>query len=202
MEHYLLYLAFASINILSPGPGVVLTITNAIKYGFWGAVPGILGVALGMLCIAAISATSLTLLLATSAVAFTTLKLVGAAYLVYLGIKMWLSSAKFDDQGSTHKGSKLRFTEGLLIPLLNPKPIFFFMVLFPQFIVPNKSYGLQFGVLAITFSVLVIIIHCLYSAFSKAARSSLSTPIGSRIVSRVSGSFYIFFGVGLAASDR
>ena len=197
MEQYLLYLAFASINILSPGPGVVLTITNAIKYGFWGAVSGILGVALGMLCIAAISATSLTLLLATSAVAFTTLKLAGAAYLVYLGIKMWLSSAKFDDQGS-----KLRFTEGLLITLLNPKPIFFFMVLFPQFIEPNESYGLQFGVLAITFSVLVIIIHCLYAAFSKAARSSLSTPIGSRIVSRVSGSFYIFFGVGLAASDR
>ncbi len=81
MESYLLYIAIASATIASPGPGVVLTISNSIRYGFFGSVAGIVGVASAMLCIATISATSLAVILSTSALAFTILKYVGAAIL-------------------------------------------------------------------------------------------------------------------------
>ncbi len=203
MDQYLLYLAIASATIASPGPGVVLTITNSLSYGFWAAFPSILGVATGMMCIAAISATGLALVLATSALAFTVFKLVGAAYLIYLGIKMWRTSAKINVQKTAKaKTAKVRFTEGLLITLLNPKPIFFFMALFPQFITPNENYPAQFIFLTVTFSLLVVLIHCGYAAFSKLARSVLSTPKGRKLLGRVSGCFYMLFGLGLAASNR
>ncbi|MES9857222.1 MAG: LysE family translocator [Sedimenticola sp.] len=203
MESYLLYIAIASATIASPGPGVVLTISNSIRYGFFGSVAGIVGVASAMLCIATISATSLAVILSTSALAFTILKYVGAAYLIYLGIKMWRSSSKFDvNNKQTRKSNKHRFTEGLLITLLNPKPIFFFMALFPQFINSGENYLFQFLLLAMTFSVLVVIIHFGYAFFAKSARSKLSTPKGSQILSKASGSFYVFFGVGLATTNK
>ena len=203
MENYLLYIAIASATIASPGPGVVLSVSNSIKYGFWGAVAGIFGVAIAMLCIAILSATSLAVILSASALAFTILKYIGAAYLIYLGVKMWRSSSKFDmNHKTTIKSNKKKFVEGLLITLLNPKPIFFFMALFPQFINSSENYLLQFMLLSITFSVLVVLIHFGYALFAKTAKSKLSTPRGSQILSRVSGSFFVLFGVGLAATNK
>lgn len=203
MENYLLYIAIASATIASPGPGVVLTISNSIKYGFFGAIAGILGVASAMLFIAIISATSLAVILSSSALAFTVLKYIGATYLIYLGIKMWNSSSKFDvNNKNTLKSNRKRFVEGLLITLLNPKPVFFFMALFPQFVNPSNNYIFQFIYLAMTFSTLVIIIHFSYAFFAKTAKSKLSTPKGSQILSKASGSFYMLFGVGLATTNK
>ena len=203
MENYLLFIVIASATIASPGPGVVLTISNSLRYGFWGALAGIFGVASGMLFIAIVSATSLAVILATSALAYTILKYIGAAYLIYLGIKMWLSSSKFDVKNkNTIKSNKLKFTKGLLITLLNPKPIFFFMALFPQFINSSESYLIQFLLLVTTFSVLVVIIHCVYASFAKTAKSRLSTSKRGQHLSKVSGSFYVFFGVGLATTNK
>lgn len=203
MENYILFVAIASATIASPGPGVILTITNSIKDGFRGAISGILGVASAMLCIAIISATSVAAILSTSALAFTILKYIGSAYLIYLGIKMWRSSSSFNvSSNNVSKSHKKKFIEGFLITLLNPKPIFFFMALFPQFINPNEAYIFQFLLLAITFSVLVVIIHFSYALFAKSARSKLSTPKGSLILSKASGTFYMLFGAGLATANK
>lgn len=203
MESYLLYITIASATIASPGPGIVLTVSNSISYGFKGAVPGIAGVAIGMLCIAIMSATSLAVILATSALAFTVLKYIGAAYLIYLGIKMWCSSStlNINSKGKIVSARK-RFIDGFLITLLNPKPIFFFMALFPQFINPTKSYTFQFFALALTFSALVVIIHFCYALFSQSVRVRLSIPKGSQILNKISGGFYMFFGVGLAVTNK
>jgi homoserine/homoserine lactone efflux protein len=168
-----------------------------------GAIPGILGNAVGVLCIAVISSTGLAVVLATSALAFSVVKLFGAAYLIYLGIKMWLSSTNLKlEKIAKPVSHRIRFTEGLLITLLNPKTIFFFLAFFPQFIVQNDNYLRQFLTLATMFGILTVIIHCLYALFSKAAKSSLSTPEGSKVMGRVSGSLYMFFGVGLALSNK
>ena len=89
MEQYLLYLIIATLTVASPGPGVVLTLSNAIKYGMKPTMFGVLGISLGIFIIAVISASSLGVLLTTSAVAFSILKFLGAAYLIYLGFKLW-----------------------------------------------------------------------------------------------------------------
>ena len=80
MENYLLFFIIAVATILSPGPGVILTLTNAIRYGFSGAMGGILGIAFGTFIVAGVSATSLGVILATSSIAFSIMKYLGAAY--------------------------------------------------------------------------------------------------------------------------
>ncbi|WP_413701612.1 LysE family translocator [Psychromonas sp. KJ10-10] len=151
-----------------------------------------------------LSATSLSIILATSAVAFTILKFVGAGYLIYLGIKQWhSSSSKMDpSKAQATQGHLLKFRQGFLITMTNPKTIFFFMALFPQFIDHDKSYLSQFILLSVTFCVLMVIIHSLYGLFSMVAKSKLSSPKGSRIIGKVSGSFYMLFGVGLATTSK
>ena len=87
MTGWLLFVTVAALTVASPGPGVVMTLSNALRFGLRGAFSGILGIACGALVVAALSATSLGLL-ATSATAFTAAKFAGAAYLLYLGIRL------------------------------------------------------------------------------------------------------------------
>jgi len=207
MDQYLVYLLIVIITVASPGPGVVLTLSNAIRYGIKPTMAAVFGIALGILIIASVSATSLGLLLATSAFAFMVIKFIGAAYLVYLGIKLWRSPAiKLEvNKGNVKDQAPLygkRFKEGLLVSLLNPKPIFFFMSLFPQFIDPQQSYIFQFTLLTLTFCSVVIVIHTFYAFGANAIKSWLLSSKGSKVVNRVGGSVFILFGFGLASSQR
>ncbi len=208
MEQYLLYLIIVVITVASPGPGVILTLSNAIRYGVKPALSAVVGIASGILIIAIISASSLGVLLATSALAFTVLKYVGAAYLIYLGVKLWRSpvmdfsgcSAKTNSAKEMHYG--LRFKEGFLVTLLNPKPIFFFMSLFPQFINHQQSYLLQFTYLTVTFCAVIVVVHTTYALAANSIKGWLSSPRGSKMVNRVGGSVFVLFGFGLASSQR
>ena len=203
MENYLIFLLIAIITVLSPGPGVVLTLTNTIRYGTTGAIGGILGIAFGTFIVAGISATSLGLLLVTSSIAFTVMKFVGAAYLIYLGIKLWRSpSVRIELSDKPSKNRKRQFVEGLALQLTNPKAIFFFMSVFPQFINFDHGYTVQFLLLVVTYSLLVVIIHLLYSLLAKSARYWLASEKGGRIVNRLSGGTFMCFGLGLATASK
>lgn len=212
MDQYLLYLLIVTITIASPGPGVILTLSNAIRYGTKPALAGVLGISLGILVIAVISATSVGVLLSTSAIAFTVLKYIGGAYLIYLSIKLWRSPA-IKLEGATENSAEsaasrqtlgyiLRFKEGLWVSVLNPKPIFFFMSLFPQFINHEQSYLLQFTYLTLTFCTMIVVIHSIYALGANSIKGWLLSPKGSKTVNRVGGSIFVLFGLGLATSQR
>ena len=203
MKLYPLFLLMASVTILSPGPGVVMTLTNALRYGLRGTFGGILGLALGILLVAAISATSLGVLLATSALAFTVIKFAGAAYLIYLGLRLWRAPAFKLSAEQAHAATfGRRFLEGLTLQLTNPKSIFFFLSVFPQFIDPEVSYPIQFTLLVLTFSLLLVLIHTLYALCAKRARGWLASERGGRIVNRSAGTMFIAFGALLANARR
>jgi len=203
MNGYLLFSVIAVATILSPGPGVLLTLTNSIRYGVTGAIGGIFGIAFGTFIVAGISATSVGVLLATSVIAFNIMKFIGAAYLIYLGIKLWRSPAtKIDTEHATKKGMKLQFIEGATIQLTNPKAVFFFMSVFPQFVDYSANYIGQFTLLVVTYSSLNIIIHFLYAYLAKSARNWFSSEKGGKIINRASGTTFIFFGVGLLSASR
>jgi threonine/homoserine/homoserine lactone efflux protein len=203
MEDYLLFSIIAIATILSPGPGVLLTLTNSIRYGLSGAIGGIFGIAFGTFIVAGVSATSVGVLLATSSVAFTIMKYVGATYLIYLGIKLWRSPvAKIETDGKSSRGLKLQFIEGLTLQLTNPKAVFFFMSIFPQFVDYSSAYVGQFILLVVTYSSLVLIIHFLYAHLAKSARTWLSSEKGGRIVNRAGGGTFVFFGIGLASATN
>jgi threonine/homoserine/homoserine lactone efflux protein len=179
-----------------------MTLTNALRHGFRGTFGGILGISAGALAVATLSATGLGVLLATSAAAFTVMKYVGAAYLVYLGIRLWRSPATPIVAGpAAPTGFGRRFVEGLSLQLTNPKAIFFLSV-FPQFLDHARPMAPQFAVLVLTYSSLVVLIHSGYALSAQRARSWLGSERGGRTMNRVGGATFVFFGAALATAKR
>ncbi len=206
MKLYPLFLVVAALTVLSPGPGVLMTLTNSLRFGLNGSIGGIFGIACGNAVVALVSATSLGVLLAHSATAFTVIKYLGAAYLVFMGIKMWRAKPFVFDLAlaAQHSGAdhRRRFLTGLSLALSNPQSIFFFLSIFPQFIEPGANHAWQFALLVATFSALVVLIHCGYSLVAQNARRWLTSPRAGRAVNRVGGSTFIAFGGMLATASR
>jgi threonine/homoserine/homoserine lactone efflux protein len=203
MKHYPLFLVVAAATVLGPGPGVVMSLTNALRYGLRGTFGGILGIAFGALIVAAVSATSVGIVLATSSLAFNTLKGVGAAYLLYLGVRLWRAPPfRFTDQIAHAARFNTRFLEGLSLQLTNPKAIFFFLSVFPQFIDPAAGYAAQFTMLVLTYSGLVVVIHCGYALFAKRAQRWLTSARGGAVVNRTASVAFMLFGGALAMAQR
>src|SRR5205807_730440 len=146
-------------TIASPGPGIVMTLGNTVNHGLRRAMPGIAGIAAAMGVLAALAASSVGLLLSRVPVALVVVKVVGAAYLVYLGIRL-LTNRPSAELANSAPGTEVRagrlFGQGFLVTLSNPKPIAFFMALFPQFVTSGSGYLGQFAVLAATFCALVV----------------------------------------------
>ena len=200
---YPVFLLVAATTVLSPGPGVVMTLTNALRHGFRGTFGGILGISAGAFAVATLSATGLGVLLATSAAAFTVMKYVGATYLVYLGIRLWRSPAVPIVPGpAAPAGFGRRFLEGLSLQLTNPKAIFFFLSVFPQFLDHTRPMAPQFAVLVLTYSTLVVVIHSGYALSAQRARSWLGSERGGRTMNRFGGATFVFFGAALATAKR
>lgn len=203
MKLYWLFLLVATATVCSPGPGVVMTLSNALRYDRFSTLGGILGIAAGTLLVAGVSATSLGVLLATSAQAFTVLKLLGAGYLIYLGIRLWRAPAlDLATARSRPGGFSRRFLDAFSMQLTNPKAVFFFLSVLPQFMDPAKSYSLQFGLLVLTYAVLVIVIHCCYALFARRAQRWLGSERGGRLVNRLAAGMFIVFGGLLAVAHR
>lgn len=203
MHLYLLFLVVAAVTVLSPGPGVVMTLTNALRYGVRSTFGGILGIAFGALIVAAISATSVGVLLTTSAVAFTILKFVGAAYLIYLGIKLWRSPGiSVIEQPAQDTSFSKHFIEGLSLQLTNPKAVFFFISIFPQFIDLQSNYSVQFSILVATYIALVLGIHSIYALFAKRAKQWFTSERGGRALNKVASATFVAFGVALASAQK
>lgn len=202
MHTYGLFLLFATLTILSPGPGVLLTLSNALRHGWTGALPGILGIASGAFVVASISATSVGLILSTSAQAFSVLKYAGAAYLLYLGYKSWRSD-RFSTRLHTPPSSPgYRYLEAASIQFLNPKAVFFFLAVFPQFIDPAAHYYSQFFKLVASYGAVVILVHTSYALLANAARGWLSSPKGAWLTAKISGVTFAGFGVLMASTSR
>ena len=160
--HWLLYLAAATGLSLTPGPNGLLCLTHGACFGFRPTVHTVLGGALGFFVLIAASLAGMGALLAASEQAFTIAKWIGAAYLVYLGIRVWRSPPPFAalDRMPAH-GTRARpwrmFREGFLVAVSNPKGLIFFAAFFPQFIVPSASYATQLAVFGGTFVVVEVI---------------------------------------------
>ena len=123
---YLLFLGIAVPTVLTPGPGVLMSLTNSIRLGVPRATPGIIGVALGTLMIAALSATGLGVILAASPTAYNVIKLAGMVFMLYLGWKRFNANPNFlrvvnytgrKEQGAPEAGPLRLFGEGIVLQL-------------------------------------------------------------------------------------
>lgn len=198
LSTYLLYIAAVAVLILSPGPTMLMCITNAIHRGAGMAICSALGSVTAVLGVMLLSAMGLGALLAASETAFTILKIGGAAYLIYLGIKTWRSpSMGFQTTGKlgpllvTRSNS---FIQGLMVGGSNPKALLFFAAFFPQFLTPEAAWAPQFAILASTFVTMELCVLSLCAL--SAARLAPLLASGARIrwVNRVCGSLFATMG--------
>jgi len=149
---YLLYVAAVAVLIVTPGPTMLMCLTNAVNHGPARAMASAAGALLASVVIMSLSAMGLGAVLAASEAAFTVLKVVGAAYLVWLGVKTFRSQGGLAlDTGAAAGSGKSLFGQGLLVGLSNPKALLFFAAFFPQFIDPASPVLPQFALLAFTF---------------------------------------------------
>src|SRR6185312_15265622 len=175
-----LWLAFAAasaILVLIPGPTVLLVVSYALGQGWRTALPMAVGVALGDFTAMTLSLLGLGAVLAASATLFTVLKWCGAAYLVWLGIKLWRAGGALDAKPRTDAVSTARILgHAWLVTALNPKGLTFFIAFLPQFIDPLAPFLPQVTVFGATFLVLAFTNVVGYALVASRARAIVRNP--------------------------
>lgn len=190
--------------IVSPGPDSIYTLTRSISDGRTAGLTAALGSSTGSIVHATAAVLGLSAILQTSAFAFTVVKFVGAAYLVYLGVQTFSSPEEFDvTPDSTRYTPSESFRSALLINVLNPKVAVFFLAFLPQFVRPGSSTALQIFTLGVLFASLGFLYQAMLAVFSARARRAITEHELVRDVLRViSGSVLVGFGVTLAFERR
>jgi homoserine/homoserine lactone efflux protein len=203
LDTFLLYLTAWTLIALSPGPAVLFAMSQAARHGMPGAAAGTAGILLGHVVCFGLVAFGLAALLASVNGAMTGIRIAGALYLMYLGMRMILSSPRetaavpVAAERKAHGGIAL---QGLLVQLTNPKNLLFVLALLPQFIAPDRPLLPQLGIM-LTVTVVIDAI-CLLAYAQIAARGARALK-GSRVVAwleRTLGAALIVFGVKLIAS--
>lgn len=201
MANWFAFLAVSLAATFSPGPGVLLAISTTLSAGPRRTFFSSAGNGLGIFIVSCVAVTSAGILLRTSESAFAVLKIVGAAYLIYLGIKQWRSAHRLAApmaagavDPATDRGAL--FMRGLVVALSNPKAILFFTAIFPQFMQTADPNVAQFLLLSLTFVACSFVSHASYVLLARALNSGRFGPSAMRNVNRVSA--IVFVGLGCA----
>ena len=200
---------------LTPGPDVLYIVTNALRSGTRAGIVAGLGITAGCFVHIFAAAVGVGALLATSATAFTVLKWVGAAYLVWMGVRMLFAKAAADGGSSAalvaaraapvHNVALSKvFMGGFWTNVLNPKVAIFFLAFVPQFIAPGTdNKALAFVLLGVLFNVNAIPVNVGWAlAASWMARRASLLQRGMHWLDRVAGAMFIGFGLKLAFTDQ
>lgn len=203
-----IWLAFVAASIallLIPGPTVLLVLSYAISQGKRVALATVAGVALGDLIAMSASLAGLGALVLASSALFTVLKWVGAAYLIYLGVKLFrsASTASLGDVEDVAQASAANvFGHATAVTALNPKSIVFFIAFVPQFIVVDSPLLPQFSILIATFVGLAAINALAYALLADKLRAKIANPSVLTWFSRFGGTALVAMGVATATFKR
>jgi threonine/homoserine/homoserine lactone efflux protein len=200
-----LWLAFVAASLallMIPGPTVLLVLSYALSKGREVALASVAGVALGDFIAMSLSLLGLGALIATSALLFTVLKWIGAAYLIWLGVKL-IRSAPSAGLGEVRQDVTAIsvFWHNTLVTALNPKSIGFFIAFVPQFITADAAIAPQFAILITTFVTLAGANALLYALAADRLRSTINRPSVITALTRAGGGVLIAMGL-LTASLR
>jgi homoserine/homoserine lactone efflux protein len=186
----------------TPGAGAINTMSNSLTSGFRRSIWGILGQQAALVVHVVIVALGVGVLVASSPVAFNVIRYAGAAYLVYLGIRQFVSKPDLDQEQSAAMGDEpawSMFRRGLWVNLLNPKAIVFVLAIMPQFIRPEQPLLPQYLVLTATVVAIDILVMWFFFALAaKSFRRFTHNAHGQRILSRIFGVLFVGVGILLA----
>ena len=204
IEMWIAYVIAAMIVLVIPGPTILLVISQAIAHGRKSAIPLAAGVTLGDFTAMTFSLLGLGAILAASAALFSILKMIGAAYLVYLGVKLWRSNSENHEINFTAEktSNSSLFKSAFIVTALNPKGIVFFVAFLPQFVNPQSQTMPQLLILGGTFLLLASINAMLYALFAGHLRDTMQNAKVRRWFNRCGGSALIGAGIFTAAIQR
>ncbi|MCB1382258.1 MAG: LysE family translocator [Notoacmeibacter sp.] len=199
----LLAFGAASLVLLAiPGPTIIMVVSQTLAHGRRIALASVAGVGLGDLMAASLSTIGVGTVLAASAFAFNLIKWLGAAYLVWIGIKLWREPVRLPEVSQAPEQNRSRqwsvFRDAFLVTLFNPKGIVFFMAFVPQFIDPVRAFAPQAVTLILTFVLLGIVNAAAYVWLAGAARGVIRRPRVLRAAARTGAAFLIAAGFASA----
>ena len=202
LENWLAYTFVTATFLLIPGPTILLVISYSLIRGRQAVFALLLGVGLGDIVAMILSFIGVGLLLQTVTIAFQFLKWIGAAYLIWLGIRMWRSASESMELSAItdNKVWHAIMANAFVITALNPKSIVFFLAFLPQFINSEKPFITQSLILGSTFLVLAIISVLFYSMLASFTGQQMQLSLIHRWTNRIGGSLLIGAG-GMIAFD-
>jgi RhtB (resistance to homoserine/threonine) family protein len=215
IHHLPLFILSGWLLNLTPGPDVFYILTNGLRGGWRAGVVAAAGITAGCFVHIFAAAVGVGALITASATAFTALKWLGAAYLVWVGIQMLRSPAPKDATDSiaasadeisaeSPKGLKTVFLQGFWTNALNPKVALFFLAFLPQFIAPGAAQPtLAFVLLGLLFNLNAVPINLGYALLAAwAARRMGAVRRGMHWLERCAGALFVAFGIKLALSAK
>lgn len=207
MVDFELYLAFCAASaalIAMPGPVVSLVIANSLRLGTRAGLTTVAGAGIGNFILIVSAAIGVTTILSLLADLFDVIRILGALFLIYMGIKAWRSQGMAlpeDEQASQTRGWTLA-GQAFLIGLTNPKAMLFYIAYFPQFIDPSLAVGQQVAILCVTFAGIAFVMDSGYALLAGKVRPYLMDARRAMIRARVTGALLIATGIGIALSGR
>lgn len=201
-----LFLAASLVFLIVPGPSVLYIVARSVEGGRAAGLLSMLGVQTGALVHVAFAALGISAILASSASAFSVVKLLGAAYLIWLGLRRILAHDEEDPQVNVEPESLSRlFSQGVVVNVLNPKTALFFLAFLPQFVDPSRGAAWsQIVSLGITFVTLAACTDGLYALLGGTAGDWLkrknASPRFRKAQRYVSGGVYLALGTVTAVS--
>lgn len=205
LETWLLFLLVSLAPVISPGPGILFAITNSLRFGVRTTI--IIGIinALGITALGLAVGFGLGAVMQISVLAFTILKIAGAIYLIWLGVKIWRDRSAFLMEAEVETGEppiKRLVMQALAISLTNPKAMVAIAALFPPFLNVYAPTAPQIVILAVSYGVLCAINHVVIAYSGAWFRRFLKNPKRAHQIRKVTGGTFIGFGTLMAISTR
>lgn len=202
---WLLFVVTEAVLSITPGPAVLYVLSQAIKRGPGKSVWATWGILSANALYFILSATSLGAVIVASYKLFFLIKWLGAAYLVYLGLRSFFATepviALPEGQADSRSGPRI-LRDGFLLQAANPKALLFFTAILPQFIDAHHNVAFQILILGISSILVEFVILFIYGQLAGRALAAARNPRFEKITNRVAGSLLIGAGVGLARLRR
>jgi homoserine/homoserine lactone efflux protein len=205
LEQYILFLTITGLFMASPGPAILLCINNGVQHGVKLSAVAVLGNILAFQILIVLSAIGVGSILATSVTIFNLVKVAGALYLLYLGLKIWFSPVKKFDLNQNlprHRKPSYLFRHAFLVTASNPKAFIYITALLPQFIDIRQPVLNQLISLNPAIAMLQFVIFMSYVVMASQVRKWLNNNFTRTVFNKVTGMIFIGFAIALGFSEQ
>ncbi|KVN51287.1 LysE family translocator [Burkholderia anthina] len=201
IQTWMLFAAAYLATTLSPGPNVLLVIRNTVRYGAHGTAATIAGNLVAQGVVVLLVALGVCAVLAAMPPLFVAMKVIGAAYLIFLGVRQLRGDRRASASSNAAEiavpDRRKLFREALLVSGSNPKTMIFLSAFMPQFIVHDRPLALQFVVMYATIACMVVVVHSAYSAGVRRLHRGVGMSRAVRALKRASGLLFLGLGIKL-----